>query len=135
MTGLGIATVAGAGLVGLYRLALRQSQAPLDGVVTLPSIKLDVEIVRDHAGGPRVYAANRQDLYYAFGYVHAQDRLWHMEFNRRAALGRLCEIFGEPTLIFDRFTRRLGLAHVATAELAAMDREERGVLDAYAAGV
>lgn len=135
MTGLGIATMASAGLVGLYRLALRQPQAPLDGVTTLPGIKMDVEVVRDHAGVPHVYAANRQDLYYAFGYVHAQDRLWHMEFNRRAALGRLCEIFGEPTLIFDRFTRRLGLAHVATAELVAMDREERGVLEAYAAGV
>ncbi len=135
ITGLGIATMAGAGLVGLYRLLLRQPQAPLDGVVTLPGIKMDVEIVRDHAGVPHVYAANRQDLYYAFGYVHAQDRLWHMEFNRRVALGRLSEIFGEPSLIFDRFMRRLGLAHIATAELIAMDRDERGVLEAYAAGV
>src|SRR5712691_10358998 len=92
LAGLGVATVAGA---GLYRLALRQPQAPLDGVVSPPGVKTDVEIVRDHAGVPHIYAGTSRDLYYALGYVHAQDRLWHMELNRRVAHGRLSEIFGE----------------------------------------
>jgi penicillin amidase len=130
-----MSTMAGAGLVSLYRFLLRQPQAPLDGVVTLPGVKMDVEIVRDRAGVPHIYAANSHDLYYAFGYAHAQDRLWHMEFNRRIALGRLSEVFGETTLVFDRFMRRLGFAHVATAELIPMEPEERAVLEAYAAGV
>ena len=135
MTGVGLATMAGAGLIGLYRLLLRQPRAPLDGVVTLPGLNLDVEIIRDRAGVPHVYAANRRDLYFAFGYVHAQDRLWHMELNRRVGLGRLSEIFGEPTIVFDRYMRRLGFAHVATAELIQMEPDERAMLDAYTAGI
>ncbi|HVC33001.1 MAG TPA: penicillin acylase family protein [Chloroflexota bacterium] len=135
ITGLGIATMAGAGLVGLYRLLLRQPQAPLDGVVSLPGLNMDVEVVRDRAGVPHLYAADSHDLYYAFGYVHAQDRLWHMELNRRVALGRLSEIFGETTLVFDRFMRRLGFFHPATAELIALEPDERAVLEAYTAGV
>ena len=135
MTGLGIATMASAGLVSLYRLALRQPQSQLDGVVAVPGLKTDVEVVRDRAGVPHIYAANERDLYYTFGYVHAQDRLWHMEFNRRAAGGRLSEIFGEPALVFDRFMRRLGLTHVAMAELIPMEPEERAILEAYSAGV
>lgn len=135
LAGVGLATVAGAGLAGLYRLLLRQPQAPLDGVTCLSGLKMDVEIVRDHAAVPHLYAANSHDLYFAFGYVHAQDRLWQMELNRRLALGRLSEVFGEATLTFDRFVRRLGFAHVATAELIAMEPAERTVLEAYAAGV
>jgi penicillin amidase len=130
--GLGVATVAGA---GLYRVVLGQPRAPLDGVVSPPGVKTDVEIVRDHAGVPHVYAATSQDLYYALGYVHAQDRLWQLELNRRVALGRLSEIFGEPTITFDRFMRRLGLAQVATAEAIAVSPEERLTLESYAAGI
>src|SRR5437870_7280741 len=94
LAGLGVATVAGA---GLYRLVLSQPRAPLDGVVSPPGVKTDVEIVRDHYGVPHVYAGKSHDLYYALGYVHAQDRLWQLELNRRVAQGRLSEIFGEPT--------------------------------------
>ncbi len=132
ITGLGVAGMAGA---GLYRLALRQPQAPLDGVVSPPGVKTDVEIVRDHDGVPHIYAAMSRDVFFALGYVHAQDRLWHMELNRRVARGRLSEIFGEPTVTFDRLMRRIGLAHVATAEAIAMGPEERVALEGYAAGV
>ena len=129
---LGAATVAGA---GLYRFLLNQPRAPLDGVISPPGVKTDVEIVRDHAGVPHIYAGDTRDLYYSLGYVHAQDRLWHMELNRRLAQGRLSEMFGEPTIMFDRFMRRLGLAHVATAEAIALTLEERVTLEGYAAGV
>jgi penicillin amidase len=132
LAGVGVGTMAGA---GLYRFALRQPQAPLDGVVSPPGVRTDVEIVRDAAGVPHVYAATSHDLYYALGYLHAQDRLWHMELNRRVARGRLSEIFGEPTVTFDRLMRRIGLAHVATAEAIAMGPEERVALEGYAVGV
>jgi penicillin amidase len=135
LTGAGILAVAGAGLAGLYRLLLRQPQTPLDGVTSLAGLALDVEVIRDHAGVPHIYAATEGDLYFALGYVHAQDRLWHLELNRRLALGRLSEIFGETTLTVDRFARRLGLVHVAKAELAALDPFYRALADAYAAGI
>jgi penicillin amidase len=127
-----VAALAGA---GLGRLVLRQPQAPLDGVESPPGVKTDVEIVRDKAGVPHVYAATSFDLYYALGYVHAQDRLWQMELNRRVARGRLAEIFGEVILGFDRFMRRIGLSEVAIAEAAALEPDERVVLAGYAAGV
>jgi penicillin G amidase len=132
LTGAGLATL---GVAGLYKLALRQPQAPLDGVVSPPGVKTDVEIVRDHAGVPHVYAGLAHDLYYSLGYLHAQDRLWHMELNRRVGQGRLSEIFGEPTVTFDRLMRRLGLAHVARAEAMALDPEAGLALEGYAAGV
>src|SRR5258708_37562712 len=109
LTGTGLATL---GLAGLYRLALRQPRTPLDGVVSPPGVKTDVEIVRDRAGVPHVYARLTHDLYYSLGYLHAQDRLWHMELNRRVGQGKLSEIFGEPTVTFDRLMRRLGLSQV-----------------------
>lgn len=130
--GLGFTTAAG---VGLYRLALRQTQTPQDGVVSPPGVKQDVEIIRDRAGVPHLYAATCPDLYYALGFVHAQDRLWQMDLQRRLARGLLSEIFGETTLLFDRYVRRLGLARVAEAEARDATPEERAVLDAYAAGV
>jgi penicillin amidase len=132
IAGAGLATV---GVAGLYRFALRQPQSPLDGVVSPPGVKTDVEVVRDRAGVPHVYAATSYDLYYTLGYVHAQDRLWHMELNRRVGQGRLSEIFGEPTVTFDRLMRRLGLGRVAKEEAGALESEEATALEGYAAGV
>src|SRR5215472_12742756 len=129
LTGLGLATAAGA---GLYRLALRQPRTAMDGVVSPPGVRTDVEIVRDRAGVPHIYAATSYDVYYALGYVHAQDRLWHMELNRRVALGRLSEIFGEIPLLFDRYMRRLGLGRVAAREADMADPVEREALEGYA---
>ena len=135
VTGLGLATLAGAGLAGLFRLAVRQPQTPLDGVVSLPGLKIDVEVIRDPDGVPHIYGASDHDVHFALGYVHAQDRLWHMELNRRLCQGRLAEIFGEPALGFDRFMRRIGLGHAAVAEAIAMGPEERSVVSAYVEGV
>src|SRR5579862_3025239 len=132
LTGLGLAGLAGA--VG-YRAALRQPQPPQDGLESPPGVTSDVEIIRDRLGVPHLYARTDRDALYALGYVHAQDRLWQMELQRRLARGLMSEIFGEPTVLFDRFMRRLGLAHVAEAEAAGLDPDERATLGAYAAGV
>ncbi|HEX5417222.1 MAG TPA: penicillin acylase family protein, partial [Chloroflexota bacterium] len=132
---LGVAALAGVGLAGAYRAALGQPRAPLDGLITAPGLRGEVEIIRDPFGVPHISAANAADVFYGLGYSHAQDRLWHMELNRRLGHGRLAELFGEPGLGFDRFMRRLGLSHVATAETIALDPETREILAAYAAGV
>lgn len=57
----------------------------------LPGLQQEVDIHWDEFGVPHIYATNEQDLYYAFGYVHAQDRLWQMTLSQIAAEGRFAE--------------------------------------------
>ena len=71
----------------------------------------------------------------ALGWLHARDRMFQMELMRRGAAGRLAELVGEPALRTDRFTRTLGLARRAEADLATLPAETRDLLEAYAAGV
>ena len=106
-----------------------------EGSVRIPGLKGTVEIVRDRWGVPHIYAGDEDDLFFAQGYVHAQDRLWQMELQRRAGAGRLSEVLGEPTLEIDRHFRTLGLNRAAEAEAAALSGESQRVLEAYAAGV
>src|SRR5207245_6808181 len=84
---------------------------------------------------PHLYAENIHDLFFAQGYVHAQERLWQMDFNRRVPSGRLSELFGEVTLPSDRFLRTIGMRRAAEAERARLDPESTAALEAYAAGV
>jgi len=68
-----------------FRLPLPQ----VEGTVTIPGLTEPVEVIRDRWGVPHIYAADLRDLFFAQGYVQAQDRLWQMELNRRLAGGRL----------------------------------------------
>jgi penicillin amidase len=92
-------------------------------------------VIRDKWGVPHIYAESAEDLFFAQGYVHAQDRMWQMELQRRLASGRLSELFGEQTLEVDRIFRILGLYRAAEADVSALDDESRRILDAYVAGV
>ena len=83
----------------------RRSLAQLDGELAIPGLRQSVEVVRDEWGVPHIYAANDEDLFFAQGYVMAQDRLWQMELWRRWREGRLAEIFGPAALPYDRRTR------------------------------
>lgn len=82
-----------------------QSLARLDGTLRVPGLKAPVEIVRDQQGIPHIYAQNDDDLFFAQGYVMAQDRLWQLEMWRRWREGRLAEIFGPRAYDFDARTR------------------------------
>jgi len=83
----------------------QRSLARLDGEISLPGLQEPVEVLRDRWGIPHIYAQNTQDLFFAQGYITAQDRLWQMEMWRRWREGRLAEIFGPEALPFDRRTR------------------------------
>ncbi|GBD30755.1 Acyl-homoserine lactone acylase QuiP [bacterium HR32] len=126
---LGVAGAAGAAY--LVRRAFPQTV----GVLAVEGLQAPVEVVRDPWGVPHVYARTEHDLFFAQGYVHAQDRLWQMEVNRRTASGRLSEWFGERTLATDRFLRTLGLRHAAALEWQLLSAEAQAALRAYAAGV
>lgn len=116
-------------------LYLRQSLPINEGEHSVRGLLAGVEIIRDHHAVPHIFAANRADAHFALGYVHAQDRLWQMEMNRRITAGRLSEILGEATLDNDKFLRTLGVRRRAEATLKNLDAETLETLNAYAAGV
>jgi penicillin amidase len=115
-----------------YRSA---SQPQIDGTIRVPGLSAPVDVVRDAYGIPHIYAKAAADAWFALGFVHAQDRLWQMEMNRRIAAGRMAEVLGPNALDTDRFLRTLGVRRNAEAIYAGLGNETRGVLDAYARGV
>jgi penicillin G amidase len=107
----------------------------LDGMITVPGISSKVRVVRDEHGVPTIEAATLEDLFFAQGYVTAQDRLWQMDMMRRAAAGELSEIIGEDTVKMDREQRILGLRIAAEAAEKNISTRDRAYFDAYARGV
>jgi penicillin amidase len=105
------------------------------GTMTLAGPTAPIEIIRDERGIPHIFAAGEPDAFYALGFVHAQDRLFQMDFARLVAQGRLSEVIGPATLDSDRFMRMLDLAGQADATLQIMPARWRRMLEAYAAGV
>lgn len=108
------------------------------GDITLDGLDAEVNVYRDAAGIPHIYAESERDMYFAQGFVHAQDRFWQMEFWRHLGQGRLSEILGEDILETDRFIRTIGWNRMAQTHLAYYEREApemMEILDAYSAGV
>ncbi|MBI5302846.1 MAG: penicillin acylase family protein [Chloroflexi bacterium] len=130
--GLITAMVVG-GSVGYWFIT--KSHPQIEGTLQVKGVQARVEIVRDTMGIPHIYAANQDDLFFAQGYVQAQDRLWQMDYNRHIGRGTLSEMFGAATIKEDRFLRTMGLARAARLDLAALTADETRVLDAYARGV
>ena len=124
-----------AGIVAGALAFLRRFLPQTEGSTRVAGLHGPVEVVRDRWGVPHIYAENEDDLFFAQGYVQAQDRLWQMELQRRLGSGRLSEILGEPTLEVDRFVRTVGLNRAAEDEVRSLPAETRHALDAYAAGV
>jgi penicillin amidase len=120
---------------GLVVWRVRRAWPVVAGELPVAALQGRVEVLRDRWGVPHLYAGNRRDLYVAQGYVHAQDRLWQMEMGRRAGLGTLAEVLGEPVRGLDRSFRGLGFRHAAELEEKRLDPESRMQLEAYVAGV
>jgi len=94
-----------------------------------------IRVVREANGIPHVFAASERDAHFAIGLLHAQDRLWQLEMNRRIVAGRLAEVLGPAALDTDRFLRVLGVRRNAERVLAGLDVRTRASLQAYADGV
>ncbi|KPK04903.1 MAG: acyl-homoserine lactone acylase [Betaproteobacteria bacterium SG8_39] len=122
--------VAGGGYAYLHR-----SLPQVEGTLRLPGLKAEITVLRDAWRIPHIYAASVDDAMFGLGFVHAQDRLWQMEMNRRIGAGRLAEVLGPGALDTDKFLRTLGVRRAAQASLEALDGKTRDTLDAYAAGV
>jgi penicillin amidase len=132
----GVALGALAGLTGVTALTMvRRPLARTSGRLSLPGLAEPVQILRDRWGVPHIYARNTSDLFMAQGYIHAQDRLWQMELQRRTGLGRLAELFGPIALDTDRYVRVLGFNRVVQREAEMLEGEARAVVDAYVRGI
>ncbi|NBO19999.1 MAG: penicillin acylase family protein, partial [Proteobacteria bacterium] len=84
-----------------------------NGTLAMPGLTAPVDVVRDQHGVPHIFAQNRADALQALGYLHASERLFQMEMNRRAGQGRLAEVLGDDGLGIDKFTRTLGIYQLA----------------------
>jgi penicillin G amidase len=125
------AAVAAGWLYYLTRAALPQ----LDGTIQVPGLRARVEVRRDQHGIPHLRAQSLEDVFFAQGYVTAQDRLFQMDLSRRLAMGELSEILGKSVLRLDIENRKLGFPEVAERAVRELDPQARQLMKAYAAGV
>jgi penicillin amidase len=135
---LGVATlvaVAGLGGWAAFEIWLPASLPKLSGRYEIKGITAPVTILRDRNAVPHIYAATLDDAAFALGFVHAQDRLFQMEAQRRIGAGRMSELAGGASVRFDRLMRVLGLYRLAQDSERHLGPEAKRRLAAYTAGV
>ncbi len=135
-----LALIAGAGGFYYFKSYLPNKVAPLsfpqiDGNITVAGLNGKVDIYRDNMGVPHIYAATTHDLFFAQGYVHAQDRFWQMDAWRHIGSGELSKMFGSGQVETDSFLRTLGWRQTAEAEIKQLTPESTAILQAYTDGV
>src|SRR5262245_11329505 len=121
-------------VLGAYAY-LRGSLPQIDGTTMVAGASAPIEIIRDADAIPHILASTKLDALFGLGYVHAQDRLWQMEMQRRIGFGRLSEIFGAATIPQDRFLRTVGFGRSARAVWAATSESAKVQVNAYTAGI
>lgn len=121
--------------ISIWDLA-RRALARIDGELAVQGLQSPVQVVRDRWGVPHIYAASERDLFFAQGYVVAQDRLWQMEMWRRNAEGRLAEVLGPQAIGRDKLARLLKYrGPFDDLELATYHPDARRLMTAFVAGV
>jgi penicillin amidase len=119
-----------------YAFYVADSALPqLDGHHQTSGLSGPVTVTRDGHGVPTIEAGNLDDVFFAQGYVTAQDRLWQMDVMRRFGAGELSEILGEVMLPHDREQRILGLRAAARKSIDMASPRDRSFFEAYARGV
>jgi penicillin amidase len=111
------------------------SKPKYKGKVLVQGLHAEVKIITDTWGVPHLYAGTEKDLFFACGYIHANERMWQMDLNRRAGYGRLSELFGEALLERDKFVRVVGLREAALMDYARLPLEVKDILIAYSQGI
>lgn len=132
---LGIVVIVALVVVSTLIIVVRSSFPQTTGSLTVPGLEAQVVVLRDRNDVPHITAKSMHDLYFAQGYVTAQDRFWQMEFWRRIGAGRLSELFGKTTLGTDIYLRTVGFRRAAEQDYQAMDADSRAILQAYCDGV
>lgn len=106
-----------------------------DETIETAQITAPIEIVRDNSNVPHIFGDTDQDVFFALGFAHAQDRMWQMLTARRTVQGRMAELFGQTYVPSDILMRRLDLYNLSLASVAAQDDYTLSVLNAYSDGV
>jgi len=120
--------------VGGY-LYLSRSLPVTSGTVKVAGLQNSVEVVRDADAVAHIFASNELDMYRGLGYVHAQERLWQMEMQRRVASGTLAEIFGPSAISSDRLLRTIGLQRAAESAWQQLPADTQKIVEAYVGGI
>jgi penicillin G amidase len=131
---IAVLAVALGALVWAYLIA-RSALPQLDGTLKVHGLSARVTVIRDEHGVPTIDAASLDDLFFAQGFVTAQDRLWQMDMMRRFAAGEISELLGDEFLPHDREQRILGLRVAARKSLEVSSAQNRDHFEAYARGV
>jgi len=124
-----------AGVVAYAYFVARAALPQLDGTIQINGLSASTKVTRNNHGVPTIEATTLEDLFFAQGYVTAQDRLWQMDITRRFDGGELSEVLGQDTLKIDREQRVLGLRAAARKSLQMASLRDRSYFDAYARGV
>ena len=117
---------------GIY---VNRTFAALDGEVKVAGLIAPVSVTRDAADVTHIKAQSPADAWFSIGYVHAQERGWQLEFNRRVMHGELSEAFGAATLETDKLLRTLGIMQAAERQWQALPTEGRDAMQAYSNGI
>lgn len=127
--------VLGVAAAGFGWWTVQRSFPTTSGRIDVPGLTATVTVYRDDAGIPQLVAETDHDLFFAQGYVHAQDRFWEMDFRRHVTAGRVAELFGASQVATDAFIRTLDWRGIAEQEYALLDPTSRAFYEAYAEGV
>ncbi|MES2945508.1 MAG: penicillin acylase family protein [Pseudomonadota bacterium] len=124
--------VLGAAIAGIY---VYRSFPLLDGELHVSGLKTAVAVERDGADVTHIKARTPHDMWFSLGFVHAQERGWQLEFNRRVMHGELSEAFGPATLETDKLLRTLGIMRAAERQWQGLPAEGRDAMQAYSDGI
>ena len=114
---------------------LRKSLPDYNESITVTGLNSEVKIYRDSFAVPMIVANNDEDAAFALGYLHAQERLFQMDVERRAGEGRLSEVFGEKTIPYDKMFRTIGIYKSAREDYYKLNPLSKKMLEAYSKGV
>jgi penicillin G amidase len=132
----GLLLILFAGCVAGWIYSIERRELPqLDGAITMNELSAPVTVIRDKMGVPHIRASSFDDLFFAQGFVTAQDRLWQMDASRRYAAGNLAELLGPELLKHDRQQRYLQIRTACERAATALDPQQRHYLEEYARGV
>ena len=113
----------------------RSRLAQIEGSITLEGLEKKVEVLRDRWGVPHIYAETQRDLFFAQGFVAAQDRLYQIEIWRRTGAGELAEVFGPDFIERDRMARLFRYRGDMDAEWESYSPDTKEIATAFTAGI
>lgn len=122
-------------LVILFNRLSNKSFYSENGNVKVKGIYKNVNIYRDDFGVSHIEANNENDLYFALGYTHSQERLWQMDLYRRVAEGKMSEIFGKDVIEYDKLFRTIGINKIAYRFYQNLSPKSKEILNSYTEGV